>query len=722
MQQGLKILLLEDSTTDAELIQRLLRKAKMECDFWLAMDKKSFLHGLEVFHPDVVLSDNSLPQLDSFEALQITRRRFIHVPFILVTGTVSEEYAAGILKQGADDYILKDRMARLPAAIGAAIIQRKSLKDLADYKYALDESAIVAITDQKGIIIHANENFCRISKYSREELLGKDHRILNSGYHSASYMKNLWLTIAHGHIWRGEFRNKAKDGTLYWVDSIIIPFLNENQKPYQYLSIRYDITERKKAEQELLQTQTRFNQAQAITHMGNWELNLLTNTSRWSDEAYRIFGLEPDDHNIPPNIWLDFIHPGDREYARKVAEGSFEALKDFSLDYRIIRPNGDVRFIHTENKFEFNAEGNPVALYGIMHDVTEARHAEEELINTSLRFRYAARATADIIWELNFETGQFLIHEGEEKLPVSGVMTNWVPGTGGQSIVEKDRERINNSFRQAKTNKKCERWEEEYQINLGKTTLYIINNAIFIRDASGKAIKAIGAITDITEKKQLQDELIEQHRKEQVKLIDTALRAQEKERNLIGEELHDNVNQLLVGTKLFLSLVKSEPGKYHHLIDTCMNQLQEAIEENRKIAHTLVTPDLEQRTLSDQIVDLANSMLKPLNIAVAVNTGMFTESLLKGEQRLAVYRIAQEQCTNIVKYSGAKNVTILLSTDSSSFAMVIKDDGKGMDVNGGKTEGIGLRNIRGRLSVFNGKVAITTAPGQGFILEIMFPV
>ncbi len=142
------------------------------------------------------------------------------------------------------DFALQERQE-------AELQLKRSLKELASFKFALDQASIVAITDEKGVINFVNDNFCKISKYSREELIGKTHKIINSGSHSKQFFQRMWKTISNGKVWQGEIQNRAKDGTIYWVDTTIVPFLNADSKPHQYISIRSDVTKRKQTEAKL---------------------------------------------------------------------------------------------------------------------------------------------------------------------------------------------------------------------------------------------------------------------------------------------------------------------------------------------------------------------------------------------------------------------------------------------------------------------------------------
>ena len=149
--------------------------------------------------------------------------------------------------------VWKRALARFTGISAHQHEDRATRTQLADFKRALDHAAIVAITDVSGRINYVNDTFCQISGYSRDELLGQDHRIVNSNYHSKEFIRELWRTIASGRVWHGELRNRAKDGHIYWVDTTIVPFLNERGKPYQYIAIRSDITARKEAEEKLAQ-------------------------------------------------------------------------------------------------------------------------------------------------------------------------------------------------------------------------------------------------------------------------------------------------------------------------------------------------------------------------------------------------------------------------------------------------------------------------------------
>ncbi len=252
---------------------------------------------------------------------------------------------------------------------------QQSVNELFAYQYALDESAIVAVTDQKGIITHVNGNFCKISKYSEADLIGKDHRIINSGYHDKAFIRNLWVTIAKGEIWRGELKNKAKDGSYYWVDTTIVPFLNEHGKPYQYVAIRSDITERKLNEEKIIEserfTKTITDNLPALIAYFNSDADCLFANKPYMDwfekRPNEILGVNKRDILDKEEFELHEVH------IREVLKGKPQRFE--RTFHRV-----DGRAINTDTQYLPDVEGNRVkGFYSLIYDVTEVKHAEQEI-------------------------------------------------------------------------------------------------------------------------------------------------------------------------------------------------------------------------------------------------------------------------------------------------------------------------------------------------------
>lgn len=381
------------------------------------------------------------------------------------------------------------------------------------------------------------------------------------------------------------------DGSEFPIELFIVTLKDNSEN--MYCAFIRDITDRKLAQQEIEQSRFHLNQAQSVAHVGSWQKDFKTGKGYWSDETYRIYGLGKDEYPGSDEEWLNYIHPEDRERVVELIQKSAEKLSVFSAHFRILRKDGEERYVYSEGRYEFDAEGKPTLLFGIIHDITE--------------------------------------------------------------------------------------------------------------------------------NKRLELALNEAQRLEQSKLTETALQAQEKERNTIGQELHDNVNQILVGTKMYLAMVKKDPWKYGSLVSASMENIQDAINENRRIAHELVAPELNSENFISQIETLTENMLRVNGVGVQCNKLGFNCSLLLQRQLLAVYRIIQEQYTNIIKYSKANLVNVFISTANSNFRLIIADDGAGADL-GKKTKGIGLKNVESRISVFGGKVKIKTTPGKGFMLDVQMPL
>lgn len=257
------ILHLEDNADDAEIIAETLRSGGISCQIDRVDRRETFLAALGCRAWDAILADCSLPSFDGLSALATARERCPDTPFIIVSAALDEEVAVEMLKSGAADYVLKDRLARLPLVLNRALERRVALEArkgsealLSLRTKALESAANgVVITDRQGTIIWANPACTTLTGYTPAELVGHNPRLLNAQRQDRTFYHNLWRTILQGRVWHGEMTNRRKDGRLYTEEQTITPVRDAQGEITAFIAIKQDITARKELEQQLLRSQ-----------------------------------------------------------------------------------------------------------------------------------------------------------------------------------------------------------------------------------------------------------------------------------------------------------------------------------------------------------------------------------------------------------------------------------------------------------------------------------
>ena len=213
-------------------------------------------------------------------------------------------------------------------------------------KSVIEQHAVVDVTDANGRIIEVNDRFCELFQFTRAEIIGRDHRLIGSGHHPPEFFELMWSKISKGAVWRGKIKNRAKNGSHVWVDTIIVPIVEADGDPHRYFAIRLNVTKGKDAEEALRGSEEQLRLALKGASAATWRWNLETGEMKWSPEAFALHGRESDSVRPSFEEWLASVHPDDRESVRNsLARALQSADSGYAAEYRVILPSAEIRWI-----------------------------------------------------------------------------------------------------------------------------------------------------------------------------------------------------------------------------------------------------------------------------------------------------------------------------------------------------------------------------------------
>jgi len=482
-------------------------------------------------------------------------------------------------------------------------------------------------------------------------------------------------------------------------------------------AIQYSL-ERKRTLEHLRVSNERFNTVVKATNDAIWDWDILTDKVFMVGDTYKqLFGYDIVNAYPPGNLWESIIHPQDRERVMEklsavIREGVASKWED---EYRLKKSDGEYAYVHDRGYIIYSAEHRPIRMIGAIQDITVRKRSEEAILASEEKYRQIFYKNPYPTWIFELDTLR-IVEVNDAAVEKYGFeksefyqLTMWDlhPSGDAELFVEDIRSQAPELTVERKLWHHCNKAGDTITVEITPHRI----------DYFGKPCMQV-IINDVTERVRLEKELALQQRLKQQQITEVVLGAQERERFELGQELHDNINQILATSKLYLDVAIEEREPRMELLTKSRNNIGMAIEEIRRLSKELITPSLNDLGLIQSIKELIRSiqMVKKMKIRLTIS-GLDENGLLP-EQKINVYRIIQEQLNNILKHAQASSVAIDLVKHREQIRLRVEDDGKGFDPRA-RRNGVGISNIISRAELYNGKVEIDSAPGKGCRLEVI---
>lgn len=585
---------------------------------------------------------------------------------------------------------------------------------------------IIVTTDLNRVVTSWNKVIEKLSGITEKEAIGKPFRdVIATDYSPYSNDQVASIVFEYG-IWRGEISFMGIDGEKKYLLHTISLFYDEKGERAGLLGVGKDITERKKAEEKLLESELFYRSL--ISH----SLDGIVMTDAEGKIIYcgpsvkRISGYESE--QLLGNSIFAFVHPDDTAHASGFFD--LEINKQSKSSYALLRLRHCVHnwiwcVVRARNLLQ-QSPFNGVAIY--FTDDSKRKQVEDKLRASEEQFRALIHNLGQGVVLLN-EKGEVAISNKAALdilgLPESQLIGTKVDESRGDVIYENGQFFPGDQYPgivALRTRKEVRNAVMGVFREVTNERIWLLVNADPTIDENGNVINVIVSFTDITEQRKLSRQLVEQEIQKQKQLTQATIFGQEKERQEIGKELHDNINQHLNTTRLYLEVAKEKAsGETLEMINLSHKSLTAMINEIRVLSQSLVPPTLGDLGLVESVQELCDSLRRAHKFNIDFYYRHFSEEELPGNLRLMLFRIVQEQINNIIRHANANNVQIKLQTDAEYLILTIADDGNGFDLHTNK-KGLGLSNIVNRADLFNGKVEIDSAPGKGCLITVVIPL
>ncbi len=549
--KSLKILIVDDVAVNLKLL-----RVRLEGEGHQVVEARNGVEALKVLNAegaDLIISDILMPEMDGYRLCHEVRRseRFKDLPFIIHTATYTspadKELSLGL---GASSYLHKPASAQdLMSAISSALntahqdpsLSLDGMEVLSQYSErlvsklaeknieltaavnqlglqttALETAAdAILITDQQGTILWINHAFSAMTGYSKEEVLGKTPRILKSGKHDAAFYRQFWQTIKSGQIWRGEFTNRCKDGSVRYDEHTVSPVISEDGTVTHFVGVLHDVTERKRAEEELRSTHAQLRQlldhSPAVIYALKVEGEAMT-PYLVSENVNRLLGFAAEE-TLSFDWWLGQLHPEDRELALASLD---ETLREgvSRTEYRVQHKDGAYRWVEDNRRLIRDDQGQPAELVGVWTDITESRRGRDELRESERRFSDMLRNVQLV--SVTLDRDALITYGNDYLLRLTGWDREDVIGKSWFDVFLPAEGRTESKAAHSSLlADQPEAWHHENEIvtRSGERRLISWNNTA-LRSASGQVIGTASIGEDITERKSLEKQLLRTQRLE----------------------------------------------------------------------------------------------------------------------------------------------------------------------------------------------------------------